>query len=108
MDERATVLGMPANLAKDAVSLTPKSVLLNAREYCQYQALKLTPFLAEARKSYKGVLSQPRLVFPAKEVSSGARNAEGIQTRVADAPVREGNAKKRKTAVASSALRVTS
>jgi ribonuclease P/MRP protein subunit RPP1 len=28
----ATVLGMPANLAKDAVSLTPKSVLLNARK----------------------------------------------------------------------------
>ena len=26
------MLGMPANLAKDAVSLNPKRVLLNARE----------------------------------------------------------------------------
>lgn len=29
----ATILGMPANLAKDSVSLTPKMVLLRAREY---------------------------------------------------------------------------
>ena len=28
---RATMLGMPANLAKDAVSLNPKMVLLRAR-----------------------------------------------------------------------------
>lgn len=27
-----TMLGMPANLAKDAVSLNPKKVLLNARQ----------------------------------------------------------------------------
>jgi len=30
---RATMLGMPANLAKDAVSLNPKLVLLKARKY---------------------------------------------------------------------------
>jgi len=28
----ATMLGMPANLAKDAISLNPKKVLLNARK----------------------------------------------------------------------------
>ncbi|ORY33779.1 RNase P subunit p30-domain-containing protein [Naematelia encephala] len=42
----ATILGMPANLAKDAVSQNPKMVLLKA----------------QARRTYKAVLSMPKLV----------------------------------------------
>jgi len=33
MEDRAAILGMPANLAKDAVSLNPKMVLLRARVF---------------------------------------------------------------------------
>ncbi|BEI83538.1 hypothetical protein CcaverHIS002_0401420 [Cutaneotrichosporon cavernicola] len=44
----ATILGVPANLAKDALSHTAKSVLLRA----------------QARKTYKAVLGQPHIVPP--------------------------------------------
>ncbi|CAK9786931.1 unnamed protein product [Cutaneotrichosporon oleaginosum] len=44
----ATILGVPANFAKAAVSDTAKSVLLRA----------------QARKTYKAVLGQPRIVPP--------------------------------------------
>ncbi|KAL7422296.1 RNA-binding RNA processing protein rpp1 [Cryptotrichosporon argae] len=47
----ATMLGIPANLAKDAVSLTPKLVVLRA----------------QARRTYKGVFATPTVVFPNAE-----------------------------------------
>lgn len=67
---------MPANVAKDAVSLGPKMVLLKARTSGHFSALstsavsrllmryegssRLTP--VEARRTFKAVLSAPRLV----------------------------------------------
>ncbi|TXT07114.1 hypothetical protein VHUM_03284 [Vanrija humicola] len=53
----ATILGVPANLAKEALSLTPKKVLLRA----------------QARRTHKAVTSTPRLVPP----PSAAREAAG-------------------------------
>ena len=38
----ATMLGMPANLAKDAISLNPKKVLLNARKHSRCQITQIS------------------------------------------------------------------
>ncbi|KAK4688664.1 ribonuclease P/MRP protein subunit RPP1, partial [Tremellales sp. Uapishka_1] len=51
-----TLLGMPANLAKDSVSLNPKLVLLRA----------------QARRTYKAILSMPKIV-PARPVETSKR-----------------------------------
>ncbi|ORX39848.1 RNase P subunit p30-domain-containing protein [Kockovaella imperatae] len=62
-----TMLGMPANLAKDAVSANPKRVLLNA----------------QARRTFKGVMTMPKMVDP-PEPSAALVEAEGRAKRQSD------------------------
>ncbi|WOO85861.1 Ribonuclease P protein subunit p30 [Vanrija pseudolonga] len=58
----ATILGIPANLAKEALSLTPKKVLLRA----------------QARRTHKAVTSAPRLV-PPPSGSGGAAEDDAME-----------------------------
>ena len=57
---------MPANQAKDAVSANPKRVLLNARESRIPDLPRRDPLMGcvEARRTFKGVMSMPKVVPP--------------------------------------------
>lgn len=58
---------MPANLAKEAVSLNPKKVLLRARTWFPNLVdndIELTFGRTEARRTFKAVLSMPKMVPP--------------------------------------------
>ena len=72
---------MPPNLARDAVSVVPKLVLLRARQWiilgvCKGVVRQKTLTCAEARKTFKGVLSAPKLIQP-----EPAGSAPGVQPK---------------------------
>ncbi|CAD6585044.1 MAG: hypothetical protein TREMPRED_004018, partial [Tremellales sp. Tagirdzhanova-0007] len=79
----ATILGMPANLAKDAVSLSPKRVLLKA----------------QARRTFKAILSMPKMV-PAPSslgvvsVDDGGELVPGVGTKRSTDAARDDGAKR--------------
>ena len=72
---RISLLGLAQNLAHDASSVTPKSLLIRARKS---SALFISPHIkgtnwglfvlcntgSETRKTYRAVLSEPKLVIP--------------------------------------------
>ncbi|KAF8436490.1 RNase P subunit p30-domain-containing protein [Boletus edulis BED1] len=69
-----TLLGLAQNLAHDAFAVTPKSLVLRA----------------QARKTYRAVLSQPRIVVP---ITSGeAVRAPSKEPSVAQAPAQSSTA----------------
>ncbi|KAL1405527.1 RNA-binding RNA processing protein rpp1 [Vanrija albida] len=79
----ATILGVPANLAKEALSLTPKKVLLRA----------------QARRTHKAVTSAPRLVPPpggaAAADEDDAMEVDGAKTGAKRAAADAGAANKK-------------
>ncbi|EJT52752.1 Ribonuclease P protein subunit p30 [Trichosporon asahii var. asahii CBS 2479] len=71
----ATILGVPANLAKDAVSRTPKAVLLRA----------------QARRTYKAVVSAPRLVPGPGEAAEEQNETKAVKDTTATEGEPNGN-----------------
>ena len=108
----ATILGMPANLAKDAVSLSPKRVLLKARAWFALYILagagarpwRLIHIVflgncVEARRTFKAILSMPKMV-PAPSslgvvsVDDGGELVPGVGTKRSTDAARDDGAKR--------------
>ena len=79
---RITLLGIAQNLAHDAATQTPKSLLLRARKL--HRIFIMNMFLAdvrletdrlspvETRKTYRAILSEPTLIMPSVPAPSSA------------------------------------
>jgi ribonuclease P/MRP protein subunit RPP1 len=67
---RITLLGLPQNIARDASTTIPKSLTLRARSLNIHIAVCCSSdflFLSETRKTYRAVLSEPRIVIPSTD-----------------------------------------
>ncbi|KAH8079729.1 RNase P subunit p30-domain-containing protein [Filobasidium floriforme] len=78
----ATLLGMPANQAKEAVMDTPLKVILRA----------------QARRAYKGVMSVPRMVMPETKVKTAAESTTTMEIDQDEAENQAESTSKRKAA----------
>jgi len=60
-----TFLGLAQNLAHDAATSTPKSIVLRA----------------QTRKTYRAVFSEPKLVIPGTSVVEPGKGGDGVETK---------------------------
>ncbi|OXH38717.1 hypothetical protein J008_01825 [Cryptococcus neoformans] len=93
-----TLIGMPANLAREAVDKTPKMVLLRARESGWYHFLLflwsppslrsyVLTMLKEARKTFKAIMTMPVLAPPLADADTsmeGTSTGDVLNKRAAD------------------------
>jgi len=68
-----TLLGIPQNLSHDAVTQTPKSLVLRA----------------QTRKTYRATLSEPKLIFPQSDVQPSSSEPSQAEDSEPPVPVSE-------------------
>ena len=83
---RITFLGLAQNLAHDAATSTPKSLVLRARAHfllAHSSTLVESNFVEfpETRKTYRAVFSEPKLVIPGTSVVESTEGGDSLETK---------------------------
>ena len=82
---RITFLGLAQNIAHDAATITPKSLVLRARAHSLFA--RSSPLadshsvIPETRKTYRAVFSEPTLVIPGPSVAEPSEGSESVETK---------------------------
>ena len=83
---RITLLGLAQNLAHDASAVTPKSLVLRARQFWYpWMSSTLISFYSETRKTYRAILFEPRIVLPTSSSEPTQTTAPSTTATPADA-----------------------